>query len=58
MSLAISIIAALIVMGAVYAVVIRGSLSLVTKRLEEDTELAKPVPDEKLDSGVPVDVEY
>jgi len=51
-------LAAVVVMGAAYAVVIRGSLGLVKKRLEEDPELAEPVPDSQLDDGLPTDVEY
>ena len=58
MSYALIILAAVVVMGAAYAVVIRGSLGLVKKRLDEDPELARPVPDEKLHDGLPSDIEY
>jgi len=58
MTLALIIIAAVVVMGAAYAIVIRGSLGLVKKRLKEDPELAKSVPKDKRDDGLPTDVEY
>lgn len=55
----LTLIAAFLVMALIYAIVIRGSLGLVKKRLKEDPELAKPVPDEKVDGGeLPTDIEY
>jgi len=58
MTLVLIIIAAVVVMGAAYAIVIRGSLGLVKKRLEEDPELAKSVPKDKRGDGLPTDIEY
>jgi len=48
---------ALLVMSGIYFAVVRGGLGLLSKRLDEDPELSKPVPDDKRD-GLPTDIEY
>ena len=52
------ILGAVVVMGGIYAIVIRGGLGLVSKRLEDEPDLKKAVPDDKLDDGLPTDIEY
>lgn len=59
MTIALIAIAAIAVIAITFAVVMRGSLGLLRKRLDEDPELAKPVPNDKLDDdSLPVDVDY
>ncbi len=59
MIIALIALAAFLVMAGVYSVIIRGSLGLVKKRLEEEPDLKKPIADEKLDGDrLPTDIEY
>jgi hypothetical protein len=59
MLIALISLAAALFLVVVYFVVVRGSLGLVKRRLDEDPDLAKPIPADKLDADdLPVDVEY
>ena len=52
-------IAAVLFFALTYAIVVRGSLGLVKKRLSEEPELARDVPDEEVTGDeLPTDIEY
>ncbi len=59
MTIALIALAAFALIAVVYVVVMRGSLGLLRKRLDEEPDLGKPVPDEKLADGkLPTDIDY